>query len=117
MREAADPTDTPRLTVRPDVRLDDAPMQPVSCGACGATVTARKSSWAQTSVQWNTEALAQCLERRASHPDSDRPNRQAFPGCTALTEALREAAVRGRLDVQSDEPLRTNPDAREGSPT
>lgn len=100
-------------TVRPDVRLKDGPMQPVQCTACGALVTARKSSWDQTSVQWNGDALARCLERGRTPHDSDRPNRQAFVGCTALTDALREAAVAGRLDVQSGEPLKTNPDAAE----
>ena len=85
-------------------------MQPVSCDACGAGVTARKSSWDQTTVQWTTEALETCVEHDASIEGSDRPNRHAFPGCAALRASIREAAVRGSLDVQSDEPLRTNPD-------
>ncbi|MCX6401481.1 MAG: hypothetical protein NTX33_16320 [Propionibacteriales bacterium] len=100
---------------RPDVRLEDAPMQPVDCPSCGAQVTARKSSWDQTTVQWTSPALAQCLERRRAVEESDRPNRRAFPGCPALREAVREAAVRGILDVQSGEPLKTNP-AQEAHP-
>lgn len=101
-----------RPVVRPDVRLESAPLQPVACGACGAEVLARKSSWDQTTVQWTAEALNKCAERREPAEPSDRPNRNAFLGCGALRESLRAAAVAGRLDVQSDEPLKTNPEAR-----
>jgi hypothetical protein len=97
------------MAVRPDVRLDDAPMQPVSCGTCEAIVEARKSSWDQTSIQWNDAALATCIERRASTPRPG-PNGATFTGCAALRDAIREAAVRGTLDVVDAEPLRTNPD-------
>lgn len=97
-------------SVRPDVRLENAPMQPVDCDSCGAHVLARKSSWDQMTVQWSAEALGQCAERRAAHEQSSRPNRNAFAGCGALKTAIRAAAVRGDLDVQSDEPLKTNPD-------
>ena len=94
---------------RPDVRLENAPMQSVTCGTCGASVLARKSSWDQTTLQWNTEALSLCLERGdAEH--SERPNRNAFQGCSAMRAAVRAAAVTGSLEVQSDEPLPTNPE-------
>lgn len=95
---------------RPDVRLEDAPMQPVTCLACRATVTARKSSWDQTTLQWTSEALDRCLERREAAVASDRPNRNTFTGCEALRTSIREAAVSGALAVQSDEPLKTNTD-------
>ncbi|WP_418063538.1 ferredoxin [Pimelobacter simplex] len=98
---------------RPDVRLATAPMQPVACGTCGAEVLARKSSWDQTTVQWDAAALAACAERRTPNgaaAPSDRPNRNAFPGCDALRASLRAAAVAGTLDVQSGEPLKTNPE-------
>jgi hypothetical protein len=39
------------MVIRPDNRLDDAPMVPVVCARCGAGVQVRKSSWNQTSVQ------------------------------------------------------------------
>ena len=97
------------IVPRPDVRLEDAGMQPVSCEACGAEVAVRKSSWDQTMLQWDAEALGRCLERRESPPESPRPNRNAFSGCSALRDAIRRAAVAGELDVQSDEPLKTNP--------
>lgn len=86
-------------------------MQPVGCGTCGATVLARKSSWDQTTLQWTAAALATCAERRTTTAGSERPNRNAFTGCSALTAAIRAAAVAGQLDVQSDEPLPTNPEA------
>ncbi|MBM9460124.1 hypothetical protein JK386_09430 [Nocardioides sp. zg-536] len=88
-------------------------MQPVTCAACGAGVTARKSSWDQTTLQWTTEALEQCAERRSTELTSDRPNRNAFPGCSALRMSIREAAVRGELDVLSYDPLKSNPDTPE----
>ena len=50
-------------SVRQDNRLDEMPMVPVMCRNCGAHVLARKSSWNQTSVQWNAEATARCAER------------------------------------------------------
>lgn len=96
-------------TPRPDVRLETAPMQPVDCATCGATVAARKSSWDQTTLQWTAGALATCAERRTTTAGSQRPNRNAFAGCSALIASIRTAAVAGRLDVQSDEPLPTNP--------
>lgn len=102
------------MAVRPDVRLADAPMEPVSCNTCGAQVLARKSSWDQTSLQWSEEALEACLERRASSPRSG-PNGATFAGCMALRSSVREAAVRGDLTVISVEPLPTNPDVAEMS--
>ncbi len=99
------------MSPRPDVRLETAPMQPVSCTTCGAEVLARKSSWDQSTLQWTAAALERCAERRTTTSRSDRPNRNAFPGCAALRASVREAAVRGELDVQTDEPFRTNPEA------
>lgn len=96
---------------RSDVRLETAAMQPVACAACGAQVLARKSSWDQTTLQWNAEALAQCAERRTAEQASLRPNHNAFAGCSALRAAIRVAAVQGDLEVVSDEPLPTNPEA------
>ncbi|WP_200952918.1 MULTISPECIES: hypothetical protein [unclassified Nocardioides] len=97
--------------VRPDVRLEAAPMQPVACTTCEAEVLARKSSWDQSTLQWDATALERCIERRTTPARSERPNRNAFAGCAALRASIREAAVRGELDVQSDDPLRTNPEA------
>ena len=89
------------MAVRPDVRLEDGPMTAVVCATCGARVDARKSSWDQTSIQWSAEARGACVERRAS-PPRPGPNGAAFLGCAALSQALREAAVRGDLPVQEE---------------
>ena len=80
------------MAVRPDVRLDDGPMVPVACQACGAQVEARKSSWEQTSLQWDGEAVATCLERRASSAGAGRDG-AGFRRCGALEASVREAAV------------------------
>lgn len=88
-------------------------MRPVACRSCGAQVLARKSSWDQTSIQWTTEASTRCPERAVPHAPEPRPNRNAFPGCAALKASVREAAVRGDLEVQSHEPLKTNPEAHQ----
>ncbi|MFE4454539.1 ferredoxin [Streptomyces sp. NPDC056796] len=88
------------MAPRPDNRLLDAPMVPVSCEACGAQVEARKSSWEQTSIQWHAEGLRTCAERR----DASRAERPApFTGCRSLTTAIGQAALRGRIRVQSEE--------------
>ncbi|TIC85117.1 ferredoxin [Nocardioides sp. GY 10113] len=96
------------MRLRPDVRLDDGPMTPVACTACGARVEARKSSWDQTSIQWTAAAREACLERRATSPRPG-PNGAAFPGCATLSAALREAAVAGTLPVQDPDDLKANP--------
>ncbi len=94
-----------RVVIRPDVRLDDGPMRPVTCTACSAHVEVRKSSWEQTSIQWHADALAACHERREGGPA--RPG-FSFAGCSRLGESIREAAVNGELPIQSGDPLRTN---------
>ncbi|MGW9497151.1 ferredoxin [Streptomyces prasinus] len=78
--------------MRPDNRLTDgAPMRPLACGRCAAEVLVRKSSWQQTSVQWDARATAACAERD--------PAGGAFEGCRSLRDTIREAALRGTLEV------------------
>ncbi|MCD4532892.1 hypothetical protein LRP67_02180 [Nocardioides sp. cx-169] len=101
-RTTAPPTPPTAPAARDDVRLEDGPMRPVGCTACGAEVTVRKSSPEQTSIQWSAAALRRCHERSASRPTSDRPNRQAFDGCAALRDTVREAAARGQVEVLAD---------------
>lgn len=99
-----------RPTPRPDVRLDDGAMAPVTCGTCSARVEVRKSSWEQTSIQWTAAAADQCLNRRA-WATARGPNGGTFPGCSALQTAVSDAAVRGELPVQIDDALPVNPEA------
>jgi hypothetical protein len=87
------------MTFRADNRLSDAPMVPVACRACGAEVLARKSSWEQTSVQWDAEAMARCPQRRnaASLAAPGRP--PLFLSCSELTESIHDAVTAGRLPI------------------
>ncbi|WP_037842741.1 hypothetical protein [Streptomyces sp. NRRL WC-3549] len=78
--------------MRADNRLvDGSPMRPLTCERCAARVLVRKSSWQQTSVQWDGRATAACVERG--------PSGGAFEGCGALRDTIREAASRGTLPL------------------
>lgn len=100
----------PRPQIRPDVRYETLEPTPVECQACGAQVLARKASWEQTSLQWPTAATQACLERRGS---TRRPgtNGGVFLGCSAMRDSLREAAVRGDLEVVSADEMPVNLEA------
>jgi hypothetical protein len=87
------------MAVRPDNRLADSPMVPVTCRRCGASVLARKSSWNQTSVQWDAEASARCLERREAENLPAYAGRSLFLACSALRESIVEAVRHGDLPV------------------
>ena len=87
------------MTVRTDDRLTDSPMRPVQCTHCAAWVEVRKSSWQQTSIQWNREALANCAELPHRTTVS---NRCPVEGCAALREAISEAARQGVIHVPDD---------------
>ncbi|MGE2834723.1 hypothetical protein [Mycobacterium sp. SMC-4] len=86
------------MSVRPDNRLADAPMQPVDCRTCGARVLVRKSSWEQTSVQWNAAAVERCVHRRTAGRDGER----FLSGCAGLRESIETAVRQGSLRVLSD---------------
>jgi hypothetical protein len=87
------------VTIRADNRLDDAPMVSVDCRRCTATVLTRKSSWAQTSVQWNADALAECAERHEAEKLARHGGRGVFLACSALREAIVDAVRLGSLPV------------------
>jgi hypothetical protein len=89
------------MAVRPDVRLDDAPMRAVTCRRCAARVEVRKSSWQQTSVQWDAAALSACAERREATPRPG-PNGDFFESCSALQASITDAATGGLLPVPDD---------------
>ncbi|TXS49764.1 ferredoxin [Streptomyces sp. or43] len=81
--------------MRVDNRLaDGVPMRPLACDRCAAQVLVRKSSWQQTSVQWNSGATALCAEREGAGP--------AFEGCGSLRDTIREAALRGTIELVDD---------------
>lgn len=74
------------------------PMVAVACRTCGAQVLARKSSWNQTSVQWNADATARCPERAEAEKISGL-GRGVFLTCTALSESILDAAMHGDLPI------------------
>ena len=92
------------MTVRTDNRLADAPMVPVTCRACGAEVLARKSSWQQTTVQWDAAALARCPQRHAAQQLSAH-GRGVFVSCSELRESIRQAVHDGVLPVLDEASL------------
>jgi hypothetical protein len=85
--------------VREDNRLDEMPMVPVACRNCGARVLARKSSWNQTSVQWNADATTRCAERAEAQKVSAHADRGVFLVCSALSESITDAVRRGDLCI------------------
>jgi len=82
--------------VRADNRLDEMPMVPVACRNCGAQVLARKSSWDQTSVQWNADASARCAERLQAERIADHG---VFLVCSALRDSIESAVASGELTI------------------
>jgi hypothetical protein len=87
------------MTVRTDNRLTERPMVSVCCWRCAAHVLARKSSWNQTSVQWNADASAACLERDNPQNSVAYSGRGVFLACSALTGSIIEAVRHGNLSV------------------
>ncbi|MGC5396500.1 ferredoxin [Streptomyces sp. DT20] len=78
--------------MRVDDRLTDgAPMRALDCERCAARVLVRKSSPQQTSVQWDGRAVALCAERD--------PAGGLFEGCGSLRDTIREAALRGAIEI------------------
>jgi hypothetical protein len=72
------------------------PMVPVVCRNCGAHVLVRKSTWNQTSVQWNAAATARCTERlQAEHI----PGHGIFLVCSALRDSIEAAVTTGELTI------------------
>lgn len=86
-------------SVREDNRLDEMPMVPVACRHCGARVLARKSSWNQTSVQWNANATARCAERADAQKIATPGSRGVFIVCSALSASIMDAVRCGDLAV------------------
>ncbi|CQD10158.1 ferredoxin [Mycolicibacterium conceptionense] len=87
------------MAVRPDNRLDDAPMAPVDCTRCGAGVEVRKSSWNQTSVQWTAAALNRCEERCTAARLVGNGGNGLFLACSALGQSIADAVRSGELRV------------------
>ena len=89
----------PDSAVRADNRLDEMPMMPVACRNCGARVLVRKSTWNQTSVQWNADATDRCIERAEAQQVAAHANRGVFLVCSALRESILDAVRHGELAI------------------
>jgi hypothetical protein len=84
--------------IRPDNRLADLPMTPLECRRCHAIVQIRKSSWQQTSIQWDEAAVRTCSGRHslaglASLHETD------FRTCDDLRESINQAALSGEVPM------------------
>ena len=87
------------MNIQIDNRLSDSPMVQLDCRRCGAQVLVRKGSWNQTSVQWNADASAACLQRRDPDNSGAYSGRGVFLGCSALTDSITGAVGNGELTV------------------
>jgi hypothetical protein len=87
------------MTVRLDDRLSESPMAPVVCRRCRVCVLVRKGSWNQTSVQWDADASAGCLERHDAQNLAAYSGRGVFLACSALTASIVDAVRDGGLSV------------------
>ncbi|MEB4211531.1 ferredoxin [Mycobacterium sp. 94-17] len=83
------------------------PMVPVTCRDCGARVLVRKSSWNQTSVQWNADATARCAERADAQKIVTPGDRGVFLVCSALTASILDAVRHGELSVVDETDYKT----------
>jgi hypothetical protein len=77
------------MTIRPDNRLADAPMQPLRCQRCDGPVLVRKASWEQTSIQWSEQAMEDCPNLR-----TDR-----YRTCPDLRITIQQATLNGTVKV------------------
>jgi hypothetical protein len=84
--------------IRSDNRLADLPMTPVECHRCHATVQVRKSSWQQTSVQWDEAGARTCPERRSSLSAGGIRDADFFT-CAGLRESIAQAALSGEVPM------------------
>jgi hypothetical protein len=64
----------------------------LACDRCSAQVRVRKSSPAQTSVQWSVRAAGQCAEFAGRSGPS-----ALTPTCASLRDSIERAVREGRL--------------------
>ncbi|MFE8013900.1 hypothetical protein ACFU3O_14305 [Streptomyces antibioticus] len=70
----------------------------MSCVRCATTVLVRKSSLAQTSVQWPDGAQG-CSEFADLLAAGGRPRTAVIPTCTRLRASIEQAVMAGELTV------------------
>ncbi|GAA4809921.1 hypothetical protein [Tomitella cavernea] len=81
---------------------------PVSCDRCGTEVLVHKSSFHQTSVQWNGTAAQNCELLQSAASEAKRLDPEAH-SCPALRASIERAVVERRLAVPEDDDERTIP--------
>lgn len=86
------------MAVHADNRLLDSPLVPVRCRRCAAQVLVRKSSWQQTSIQWNADATATCPQRREAE-QLTKHSGGVFLACSDLRDTIDEAVASGALRI------------------
>jgi hypothetical protein len=67
----------------------------VTCVRCGTVVLVRKSSPAQTSVQWRGESWATCTELAEKRAAGQHPAQ--VPTCRALRTSIDDAVRDGKV--------------------
>lgn len=78
-------------------------MQQVVCRVCSARVLVRKSSWEQTSVQWDSAALQRCARRRLDGDTAGPGYPTFFAGCGELRRSIDDAVHQGLVAVLDEE--------------
>jgi len=81
------------------MKLDERRSQfcEVTCGTCGAVVLAAKFSIQHTSVQWDAEAVRQCVEfARRTAAGEQTP---LIERCEAMRRSIEAAVEAGELPV------------------
>jgi hypothetical protein len=81
--------------IRPETAADrraylEGGLSELACESCGARVRVRKTSPAQTSVQWTVPAMARCPELAG---------RSIVRTCIALRDSIETAVREGWLDI------------------
>jgi hypothetical protein len=69
----------------------------VACLDCLARVGVKKNSEHHTSIQWSSEALAQCAEfrKKAAEPGG----RHLHEGCSRLRSSIERAVADGEIEI------------------
>lgn len=75
----------------------EAGFRPVDCATCGNRVLVRKSSMAQTSIQWTTGGVTHC-PRFAERVTSGQ-HTALIDGCPDLAETIAAGVRQGMIEV------------------
>ncbi|MFD1812705.1 hypothetical protein [Rhodococcus gannanensis] len=81
-------------------------MQPLECDACGACVRVLKHSWEHTAVQWDETSQRTCREIDTWTGREGRPGAPVMR-CESLSASIHRAALDGRIDITSEDPVPT----------